>query len=186
MLVIHDKICILFVQNNQTDILHPHTNCNYKYIGFRSLNRIVRIKNSFNEIKNWNLNTIDDCHYCDVTLNVIVKYSTYAIVAEIKFLLQFMLDAKKMGYHCNNFIKNKYLIDELSHHIQNKYNFDQQLKTLKSVIARKDFYLLSKLVLNGTVDKLTKSHEINFKSLIILSQKVGWYKGLKLLQSVSV
>ena len=58
---------------------------------------IVRIKNGFSDISNWE--SFEDAEYCDIKLNVIYlnEMKTEAQIVEIQFLLESLLKAKKIG-----------------------------------------------------------------------------------------
>ena len=167
-------------------------------IGYGCLYKVVRIKNMFGDIKNWdfkrNLNDdknndneemINDFSYCDLKMNVIVKHDNIAIIGEIQFMLDWMVDAKSMGHIHYGFLRNEYLYRQLAEKLEHENNVDIKEKTFELVqdCGRKDYYSLSKLVLIGTIDKLThhKSHNFDFKHLLTLCEQGNWSKGLKLL-----
>ena len=61
---------------------------------------IVRLKNGFNNILNWQ--NIMDCEYCDVKANVVIydASSNISMIGEIQFLVNWIEMAKKIGYVC--------------------------------------------------------------------------------------
>ena len=58
--------------------------------------KIMRIKNGFKNNVLWN--SFEDCEYVDVKVNVLIydKFSKQSQVAEIQFLLKWLLHAKKV------------------------------------------------------------------------------------------
>ena len=60
--------------------------------------QIVRIKNGFTNILNWD--NVNSCEYCDIKLNVIIfdKETNQSMIGEIQLLLKWLLKAKKIGY----------------------------------------------------------------------------------------
>ena len=66
---------------------------------------IARIKNMLSDTKHWH--NLSDFHYADIKMNVIVKVGNYKMIAEIQFLLQFFLEAKKIGHTFYSFGRNE-------------------------------------------------------------------------------
>ena len=65
-----------------------------------SMSKILRIKNGFNSILKWNSEKISDYNYVDLKINVIFynKDKTQSQIVELQFLLDFLLNAKKIGH----------------------------------------------------------------------------------------
>ena len=103
------------------------------------LKEIVRIKNGFKHIIKWQ--EPSDARYCDVKCNIIIMNpkTKEQMVAEVQFLLKWLLTAKKMGHKCYeakrraefiNIVKNEmYTIDE---------NYQQYNVRIRKLFENKD------------------------------------------------
>ena len=80
--------------------------------------KILRIKNSF-KTNFGNCNNINDIElkyfdYTDVKFNVLIEYKDIQLIGEIQFLVQFMLDAKKITHSVCGFVRKQDLFEQLT------------------------------------------------------------------------
>ena len=141
-----------------------------------TIKKIVRIKNGFKNILNWNINQLSDYTYYDIKFNVIVEYNNTAVIGEIQFLLDFMLEVKKMGHSVyavkrkNDFIKNVNFMYE-----NNDLNLVNYQSKLLSIFQSKHF---EKLVMESL---LNDNNIFNLKAKI---SNIGSVFGVISLQNV--
>ena len=159
---------------------------------FRCIKHILRIKNMFQSISNWNINNNDidnidwNINYCDIKLNVLIETYKYKMIGEIQFILNFMLKAKQMGHIFYGYVRNYDLYHQI-HEITKSSNVNEikQLHSkLKSIIVKKNYPALVRFVLFGQLAKLNddKNRDI-VRKLIELCSKNNWEKGLILLKN---
>ena len=97
---------------------------------------IVRIKNMFNEIKQWDMNDLSHCHYCDLKANCLIQVNNKKMIVEVQvkcfivlilflsiismhiaivcvlyaccaqFIVDFMQKAKDIGHVFYSFVRN--------------------------------------------------------------------------------
>ena len=80
---------------------------------------IVRIKNGFQGIKNWQ--SVVDAQYCDIKLNVIYydRDSKTSMICEVQFLLDFLKKAKEMGHKYYSLSRRVPFIQSVSNIVHN-------------------------------------------------------------------
>ena len=140
------------------------------------LQDIVRIKNTFGNIKNWDRNKLDDYGYCDIKINVLIKTEKYQFIGEIQLLLSFMLKAKKMGHVFYSFVRNKEVYDEMKSLSKEYFENGITFEKLKSIIATKNYHSLSFCILYGQWPP-----KMDYKTLIQLCKANQCTKGEQLL-----
>ena len=142
---------------------------------------VARIKNMLTDIKNWQ--NLDDYHYADIKMNVIIKVGDYKMVAEIQFLLQFFLDAKKIGHSFYAFVRNEEVYQTIDNMM--KCDNNSKLNQLKRAIATMNSKLLNHFVLYGTLDSIINSLAKDKKTSqcqYLLQLSKNWKSGTKLLK----
>lgn len=88
----------------------------------KCLSKIVRIKNSFCDILDWQ--NENDAHYCDIKLNVIfdAPNGNNSHIAEIQFLLKFLLHAKRLGHKYYSVKRRELFINSIYNNVYNINN----------------------------------------------------------------
>ena len=176
----------------------------------KSIREIKRVKNGFNIFNN--LDCTDDSSdtnlssfmYRDVKFNVLIQYKQSAIVGEVQMMLEFMLQAKKIGhsvyrysvfcvsycycascvYLCHaivlnflySFVRNEDYYKEVSSYLTSKLDTN----TLYPVIISRNMTLFANMLLNcNSYDK----DEFFIKEkdqIVVFLKEANWKKGLKL------
>ena len=143
--------------------------------------RIVRIKNMFGDIKNWDENKLSDYSYCDIKVNVLVGNLYCKMIAEIQFMLNFMVDAKKLGHVYYGFIRNEDLHHAVANKIESRMNSDSSIVELKSIIIQKNWDKLVKFVLYGGIAQLLQKRWYKISQVIKLCKLTEWQVGYDLI-----
>ena len=114
-----------------------------------SITKILRIKNGFSSILNWNDKNIEDCNYVDLKMNVIFcnKNKTESQIVELQFLLDFLLKAKKMGHKYYGIKRKKIQVESINNIISNTYNNYSKYKN-KILSLTKDSNTINQLALH--------------------------------------
>lgn len=166
---------------------------------------ILRMKNGFSEMNSdkWiNNNNLEKYHYCDVKINVLIETANTKLIGEIQFVLDFMLEAKKMGHVYYSFLRNRDLYNEIYTDNLTKNKFkdncinidknkdknDNYLDSLKSMVLNQNYEELTNFILYGNFNNVIKYYTNNkdnsndvISLLVQLCKQNDWQKGLKLL-----
>ena len=126
----------------------------------------------FSDIKNWDKNNLNSYTYCDIKLNAFFTNEICSLIGEIIFMLDFMVDAKKLGHIFYSFVRNEDIYRDISKRII--YNLKQE-KEIESIILRKDYKLLIDYLLFGELDK--NKDNINSTQLLKICKLSKWAKG---------
>ena len=106
-----------------------------------SITQILRIKNGFNNILNWDGKNIEEYNYVDLKMNVIFndKNNKESQIVEIQFLLDFLLEAKKLGHKYYGIKRKEIQVHSISNIVYNTYSENNKYKTkILSLIKNKD------------------------------------------------
>ena len=109
---------------------------------------IVRIKNGFKNILVWE--KIDDYGYVDLEMNVIFtnKSRTESQLVEIRFLLNFLLHAKKLGHKYYEIKRKDGQVNAVGNIMYNEYNnYDKYSLKIETVIQEDNPNELAKQLL---------------------------------------
>ena len=168
------------------------------------LTRIVRIKNTFKnfaKLNDGNNNNDDDnmsqYTYADIKVNVLIEYRGTKMIGEIQFILNWMLNAKKLGHTLYGFSRNEEYMQQLSNlFYNNTYMFDdgdkkddqddkddlnrQFANEMRAMVINKNFEKLEKMLLFASKNKIQQLNKYQLKEQLTHHK---WDKGLKLYQS---
>ena len=99
---------------------------------------IVRVKNGFKNILNWK--NMNDSEYCDIKFNVIVKdeINNECQVAEVQFLLDWLLKAKKIGHKLYGVVRNEEYIINVNDLIDNDLDYGKYKSKIMSLVKNKN------------------------------------------------
>ena len=69
----------------------------------------------FSDVSEWRVkDNISKYNCCDIKLNVLIEYKNIRLIGEIQFLLNWMLNAKKLGHSLYGYVRNYDLIKQIS------------------------------------------------------------------------
>ena len=112
-----------------------------------SISKIIRIKNGFENILNWNSDKLSDYNYVDLKMNVVFnsKNKNECQIVEIQFLLNFLLKAKKIGHKYYGIKRKDVEVHSVSNMLYNtNNNYDKYKTKILGMIQDKDINQLSK------------------------------------------
>ena len=112
-----------------------------------SISEILRIKNGFNSILTWDRKKISDYNYVDLKMNAIFhnKNKTECQIVELQFLLDFLLNAKKIGHKYYGIKRKDVQINSVCNIMYNRNNnYDRYQAKIKQIIKDKDMNQLGK------------------------------------------
>ena len=114
----------------------------------QSLSKILRIKNGFGKyILNWDRENLSKYDYVDLKMNVIFnnKNNTQSQIVELQFLLNFLLNAKKMGHKYYGIKRKKVQIHSVCNIMYNtNNNYNRYKRKILQIIQNKDMNQLGK------------------------------------------
>lgn len=112
--VVFDDIEQFLMGFNQFYVKYNHPNGIGMYNG--CIQGIVRIKNDFSQLPN-NLRKnllLSDCSYRDIKCNLLIEHNHVRMIAEVQFILKFMLDTKKKQHKIYSLLRKEDLFEQLN------------------------------------------------------------------------
>ena len=112
-----------------------------------SISEILRIKNGFNNILKWDRGKMSHYNYVDLKMNVIFnnKHQTQCQIVELQFLLNFLLNAKKIGHKYYGIKRKDTQVLSVSNIMYNtNNNYNRYKSKILQIIECKDMNQLSK------------------------------------------
>ena len=114
------------------------------------ISKILCVKNGFKDILTWNRssnNYLNDCQYIDVKFYLLFngKSNTGSMIVEVRFLLEFLINAKKMGHKYYAIKQKAIYIDSIESVIyKNNINCEAYSSKIMTIINDSDINRLSK------------------------------------------
>ena len=113
----------------------------------KSISKILRIKNGFENILNWKWST--DCEYVDIKINALFNnkdnINNASQIVEIQFLLNFLVVAKKIGHKFYAIKRKEMYIDSIDNLVyRNNNNYQNYATKIDTLIADNDLNTFSK------------------------------------------
>ena len=159
----------------------------YKPLG--CLTKIIRIKNGFKNLGNVDINggDLSKFTYADMKISVLIECRGTKMIGEIQCLLNWMLEAKKLGHTLYGFNRNREYMKQLSKLFYNNGNNDNndnnnenREREIMSVVTNKNFEKLETLLLFASTSKLQQLKKSPLEKQLRNSK---WKKGIDLYQS---